>query len=38
MAAVRVGTASQVNGSAGNGNTTVTVPSGATGCLAFWEQ
>ncbi len=34
----RVGTASQVDASGGNGNTTVTIPAGATGCIAFWEH
>jgi hypothetical protein len=34
--AQRTGTASQVDGSAGNGSTSVTVPADATGAASFW--
>ena len=34
----RTGTASQVNGSGGNGSTSVTVPSDATMAVAFWSH
>ena len=36
--ATRTGTASQVDGSAGPGSTSVTVPADATACVAFWAQ
>jgi len=38
MPATRTGTPSQVNASAGNGSTTVTVPSDATAVVAFWSH
>lgn len=36
--ATRTGTPSQVNASAGNGSTSVTVPAGANGAIAFWAH
>lgn len=36
--ASRTGTASQVDGSGGNGSTSVTVPADATGAVAFWAH